>query len=100
MVNSGEIGLLKMFFDEFQYGIDGKGRVLTPLRFRSELKGGVALTPQIEKYIVAYPLAGWKKLAVCNCLVRMRLNGFRSQRRQRDNKGGRSRRGRFQDVLW
>ena len=94
MVNSGEIGLLKMFFDEFQYGIDGKGGVPIPPRFRSELKGGVALTPQIEKYIV-YPLAGWKKLAVCNCLVRMRLNGFRSQRRQWDNKGGRSRRGKF-----
>ncbi len=54
-----------MFFGEFRYKIDEKGRVPVPPRFRKELKGGVALTPGVgtEKCIVAYPLAEWGKLA-------------------------------------
>lgn len=53
-----------MFFGEFEYKIDEKGRVPIPPRFRRELKEGVVLTPGIEKSIVAYPLSEWKKLAV------------------------------------
>ncbi len=54
-----------MFFGEFRYKIDEKGRVPIPPRFRKELKEGVALTPGIgtEKCIIAYPLAEWGKLA-------------------------------------
>ena len=52
-----------MFFGEFEYKIDEKGRVPIPPRFRRELKEGVVLTPGIEKCIVAYPLPEWKKLA-------------------------------------
>ena len=54
-----------MFFGEFRYKIDEKGRVPIPPRFRRELKEGVALTPGIgtEKCIIAYPLAEWGKLA-------------------------------------
>ncbi len=64
-----------MFSGEFEDKIDEKGKV--------------------EKYLTAYPLAEWKKLAVCNFLVSMHLDGFRLKGRQLDNKGGRSRSGRF-----
>ncbi len=84
-----------MFFGEFEYRIDEKGRVPIPPRFRRELKEGVVLTPGIEKYITVYPLAERKKLAVCNFLVSMHLGGFRLEDRQLDNKGRRSRSGRF-----
>jgi len=52
-----------MFFGEFEYKIDEKGRVPIPPKFRRELKEGVVLTPGIEKCITAYPLSEWKKLA-------------------------------------
>ena len=52
-----------MFFGEFEYKIDEKGRVPIPPKFRRELKEGMVLTPGIEKCIIAYPLAEWKKLA-------------------------------------
>ncbi len=52
-----------MFFGEFEYKLDEKGRVLIPPQFRRELKEGVVLTPGIEKCITVYPLSEWKKLA-------------------------------------
>ena len=52
-----------MFFGEFEYKIDEKGRVPIPPKFRSDLQEGVVLTPGIEKCIAAYPLSEWKKLA-------------------------------------
>ena len=52
-----------MFFGEFEYRIDEKGRIPIPPKFRRELKEGVVLTPGIEKCITAYPLAEWRKLA-------------------------------------
>jgi len=52
-----------MFFGEFTYKVDEKGRVPIPPRFRKELKDGVVLTPGPEKCIIAYTLAEWKKLA-------------------------------------
>ena len=52
-----------MFFGEFDYKIDEKGRVPIPPRFRRELKEGVVLTQGIEKCITAYPLDEWKNLA-------------------------------------
>ena len=52
-----------MFFGEFEYRVDEKGRVPIPPRFRRELKDGAVLTPGIEKCIVVYPLAEWKKVA-------------------------------------
>ncbi|MBA7486592.1 Transcriptional regulator MraZ [subsurface metagenome] len=52
-----------MFFGEFEYRIDEKGRVPIPPRFRRELKEGVVLTPGVEQCITAYPLSEWKKLA-------------------------------------
>jgi len=52
-----------MFFSEFEYKIDEKGRVLIPPKFKAELKEGVVLMPGVEKCIWAYTLAEWKKLA-------------------------------------
>jgi len=52
-----------MFFGEFEYKVDDKGRVPIPPKFRQELKGGVILTTGIESCITAYPLSEWNKLA-------------------------------------
>jgi len=52
-----------MFYGEFDYKIDEKGRVPVPPRFRNFLKDGVVLTPGAEKCITAYTLPEWKKLA-------------------------------------
>jgi MraZ protein len=52
-----------MFFGEFEYKIDDKGRVPIPPKFRRELRGGVILAQGVEKCITLYPLAEWKKLA-------------------------------------
>jgi len=52
-----------MFFGEFEYKIDLKGRVPFPPRFRRELKEGVVLTQGVEGCITAYPISEWKKLA-------------------------------------
>jgi len=53
-----------MFFGEFEYKIDEKGRVPVPPKFRRELKReGVVLAPGIERCINAYPLSEWTKLA-------------------------------------
>ena len=52
-----------MFFGEFEYKIDEKGRVPLPPQFRRVLKEGVVLTPGVEKCITAYPVSEWKKLA-------------------------------------
>jgi MraZ protein len=52
-----------LFYGEFVYKIDEKGRVTIPPRFRKELKEGVVLFPGQEKCINAYTLSEWKKLA-------------------------------------
>ncbi len=52
-----------MFFGEFDYRVDEKGRVPIPPKFRSELREGVVLTPGMEKCLTGYPLPEWKKLA-------------------------------------
>ena len=52
-----------MFYGEFDYKIDEKGRVPIPPRFRNYLKDGVVLTPGSERCITAYTLPEWKKLA-------------------------------------
>lgn len=53
-----------MFFGEFGYRIDEKGRVPIPPRFRPVLKKeGIVLTPGVERCVTIYPLSEWKKLA-------------------------------------
>ncbi|UCD54185.1 MAG: division/cell wall cluster transcriptional repressor MraZ [Dehalococcoidia bacterium] len=52
-----------MFFGEFEYRIDEKGRVPIPPKFRGVLKGGVVLTPGAEQCVNVYPLPEWKNIA-------------------------------------
>jgi len=52
-----------MFYGEFDYKIDDKGRVPIPPRFRNVLKDGVVLTVGAEKCITAYTASEWKKLS-------------------------------------
>jgi len=53
-----------MFFGEFEYKIDEKGRVPIPPKFRRELRREeIVLAPGAEKCINAYPLSEWQKLA-------------------------------------
>jgi len=52
-----------MFYGEYNYKIDEKGRVPIPPRFRRELKDGVVLSPGAEKCVNVYTLSEWKKLA-------------------------------------
>ena len=52
-----------MFFGEYPYKVDDKGRIPLPPKFRREMRDGVILTKGIEKCITVYPLAEWKRLA-------------------------------------
>jgi MraZ protein len=52
-----------MFFGEFSYKIDEKGRIPVPPKFRGELADGVVLTPGAERCITAYTVPEWTKLA-------------------------------------
>jgi MraZ protein len=53
-----------MFFGEYTYKVDEKGRVPLPPRFRRQMKEGVILTKGMgEKYITVYPVAEWKRLS-------------------------------------
>ena len=52
-----------MFFGEYSYKIDEKGRVPVPPKFRNELRDGVVLTHGIEPCITVYTIPEWKKLA-------------------------------------
>jgi MraZ protein len=52
-----------MFYGEFEYKIDEKGRVPIPPRFRNALKDGVILAPGAERCITAYTIPEWRKLS-------------------------------------
>jgi len=52
-----------MFFGEYSYKVDEKGRVPLPPKFRRELREGVMLTKGMETCIVVYSIAEWKRLS-------------------------------------
>src|SRR4030042_1885755 len=52
-----------MFYGEFDYKIDEKGRVPVPPKFRGALKDGVVLTPGAERCLTLYTVLDWKKLS-------------------------------------
>jgi len=53
-----------MFFGEYSYKVDEKGRVPLPPKFRRELKEGMVVAKAIgEKCIVIYSMAEWKRVA-------------------------------------
>jgi MraZ protein len=52
-----------MFYGEFDYKIDEKGRLPIPPKYRNIFKDGLVLTPGAENCITAYTAAEWKKLS-------------------------------------
>jgi len=52
-----------MFFGEYEYRVDEKGRVPLPPKFRRDLKEAVVLTKGTDKCIAVYPFSEWKRLA-------------------------------------
>ena len=53
-----------MFFGEYPYKVDEKGRVPLPPKFRRQMREGVILTKGMgEKCIAVYPVAEWKRLS-------------------------------------
>jgi len=52
-----------MFFGEYQYKVDEKGRVPLPPKFRREMREGVILAKGTEKCILAYSPSEWRRLA-------------------------------------
>ncbi len=52
-----------MFFGEYLYKVDEKGRVPLPPKFRRDMKDLAILTKGTEKCIAIYPIAEWKRLA-------------------------------------
>ena len=52
-----------MFYGEFDYKIDEKGRVPAPPRFRNFLKDGLVITPGQERCLTVYTNPEWKKLS-------------------------------------
>jgi len=52
-----------MFYGEFDYKVDEKGRVPIPPKFRGLLKDGVVLTSGAENCITVYTVPAWRKLA-------------------------------------
>jgi len=53
-----------MFFGEYPYKVDEKGRLPLPPKFRRQMKEGVILAKGMgEKCIAAYPITEWKRLS-------------------------------------
>jgi MraZ protein len=65
-----------MFYGEYGYKIDEKGRIPIPPKFRNALKDGIVLTPGAEKCITVYTVLEWKKLSATltgNALSRSKM---------------------------
>jgi len=52
-----------MFYGEFDYKLDEKGRLPIPPKFRNVFKDGIVLTSSAENCITAYTVSEWKKLS-------------------------------------
>jgi MraZ protein len=59
-----ELRELNMFFGEYPYKVDEKGRVPLPPKFRRQMKEGVILAKGTgEKCIAVYPAGEWKRVS-------------------------------------
>jgi len=70
-----------VFFGEFEYKLDEKGRVPLPPRFRERLKGGIVLAKGFENCITVYPLAEWQKFSEKISSSRISPNNLRKLKR-------------------
>jgi MraZ protein len=52
-----------MFYGEFDYKIDDKGRLPIPPKYRNAFKDGLVITPGAEKCLTIYTAVEWKKLS-------------------------------------
>ena len=52
-----------MFYGEFDYKIDDKGRLPIPPKYRGVFKDGLVITPGAEKCLTVYTAVEWKKLS-------------------------------------
>lgn len=52
-----------MFYGEFDYKIDDKGRLPIPPKYRGAFKDGLVITPGAEQCLTVYTAVEWKKLS-------------------------------------
>ncbi len=52
-----------MFFGEYTYNLDEKGRIALPPKFRQKFAKGIVITRGLDKCLFAYPIDEWKKIA-------------------------------------
>jgi MraZ protein len=50
-----------MFLGEHQHGLDAKGRVILPARFRERLASGLVFAPSQDRCIDVYPLTAFER---------------------------------------
>ncbi|HHX76745.1 MAG TPA: division/cell wall cluster transcriptional repressor MraZ [Firmicutes bacterium] len=51
-----------MFMGEYQHTIDGKGRVILPVRFRELLGDKFVITRGMDNCLFVYPMGEWQQL--------------------------------------
>ncbi|MFQ5854499.1 MAG: division/cell wall cluster transcriptional repressor MraZ [Anaerolineae bacterium] len=52
-----------MFSGEYEHNIDDKGRLIVPMRLRSELSTNVFITRGFDKCLFVYPTRAWEEIA-------------------------------------
>jgi len=52
-----------MLLGEYELRIDHKGRLAIPARFRATFREGLVLSRGFDKYLIAYTVAEWEKVA-------------------------------------
>jgi MraZ protein len=52
-----------MFLGEFEHSLDAKGRVILPVRFRSQLEAGAVMARSLDRCLAVYPVAEFDRLA-------------------------------------
>lgn len=53
-----------MFLGEFTHGLDSKGRLTIPAKFREHLEQGlVATRSPMERCLLVYPMSEWERIA-------------------------------------
>lgn len=52
-----------MFIGEYHHGIDEKGRIAIPVKFRERLSHGAVVTRGLDRCLSVYPARDWAQLA-------------------------------------